>query len=1297
MDPTKDKPLPNDTCARTMANEQKFIRTYGLISINCINQSADNCDNKNTIICSRTTGEHYYWPKDQPLTAFKLATYFSETGHTLGLDYTRTYVRNYALDIDCGCRNGATEHLNEKIIADILLRTKGTLRDCLSIKEDALNFSVWRLDCGFHIYSNVRVSLPTHLYLTNIIRASLCAEQQQGAIAVLEIPSIMPLPYSAKKSHRPYKPMLPTQADTPNLATTLATTDTFYELFRLSSIETENLVVATVESRRPGAPTFLIRNTHPQQLVQPNSFAHVCGINIRPDYNYMIDQLTKYILNNANSHKDGNDDADDDRQKLNKLFNAIAADNADEEELPLEPNLNIVSSVKVRKQIIDFMECFNQTFSKQVITNPQLFIRLSLLEHGALHLQHYIVMMHKVFINMMPFEGFVNEVLPAIYGEYLTNNNACLKRFIRYYDIHTFDSYTDSWEFMMHHLMFLHQHSINPCDSLNEQIDHYMCLKMGVESANKFVELYLAAQKSEQSKLMQTVIGHYVDALVYLRAIMFNSSTTNYYILDNGNHYRVTSKIEGLPTIISDWIGSQRRVLEEFHSRVSMNSSRFTYTQTDLLSDCKFQFSTSVGVFNSLTGMYSSKSRFLRFLCHRDFAIWELNTPFQMFPQQNERIIERLNVADKMVDLLHNHMTDIFVHFILAPAFLQLKRILSIDEFRITKFNQMIHRHENLSAANFLVEYFIIDPKFIFLIMHIYNKYDGSNTLSTYAKLSDHVFDYNRVDENAWRKKFGPLMDEMKFSQESTHLETLKSINGNSVINPSPEFCLYATLLAVCFIKCKAFAPMTRAFGIDDRMLNKPVKHEHPEYHDFTYETNIDSYRANVERAIRIIFKNKLNTQDRNLVNAMIILGMSTYFDPENTTELLASISALFVPYNVLKKIFPYYGLGGVGKTLICNIIQIMASPKVGRYSNLSQAMDRANVTAKTNVTILNEMHVVDAETIKTVTGNDAISTKQFYTQEYEMHNNQSLIYGATNSVISFRGKDDADRVTINRFHAIRLCGRQINVQKRCGSFFIMFTDKQIYRGTITFKERDLANAVAWLAYSSYVQRRDTNHFPQINEDNEDSAQYREDLYRSNNRLYDFLCDLGIREMQGFTISADLLLNLVRQNINIRRNLINSSGGVSSSSSGNNKRLCRYENLQDFKNQFRIQYGMKLESGRYISDMQQIDLIEHIINNMSTVPAKDSVIRDSDIDERIRMYSNADDRDNASSYFQRENQHVYDYAERVYRDVAFAHDFSKYMGNEIENDIMLPLNGIPTTQDMHQHNTVVQFIRSDML
>lgn len=1263
-----DKPLPNDDCESTVRNEENFIRAMGLAEY--IERTHGELKNR-TIVSSRATKKRYVWHNERALTGAQLATYFSKTGHTLGVDLTRTYVRCFAIDVDCCCRASGirkTEHVNEHVATNIAKRTSVVLRETLNLDRDPI-LSLWRLECGFHLYSDIAVSLPTHLYLVNIVRASLCSSE---GMAVLEVPSIMPLPYSAKLQHKPYKPMLPTQPDTPNLMADYEQ-KIFHELFRISKTEREDCTVACLRSERQGS-LYLSRESHAQRLGCPINYSRILDVEFRQNHEYMSEQMRRYvkfIKDEVTLHDTNPEDEEEDSTDASVL------------------RLEYITDEKVCSSLVRFMQRFNKTFIKEESADPQTFVNLSLNKYGALNLQHYIVMLHKFFADSITLERFKREVLMAIYGERTLRDDPCMERFVRYYDSHTYDSYTDSWEFMMKHLMFLHQHEIDPCDRLNEQIDCYIRHKMGVESALKFAEKNFTLPKSEQSKANHSVITHYIEALVQLRVVMYNSSTSNYYILDNGNHYRVSTKLDGIPTIISDWIGAHKRTMDECYSRIIMNSSRFTYTQTDLLSECKFQFSTSVGVFNSIIGLYSSKSRFLRFLCHRDFAIWEINTPYHMFAEQNERIIERLKVADRMVDILHNRITDIFVHFILAPAMLQLKRVLFVDEFRIAKFNQMIHRHQDLSSANFLIEYFPIDPRFVFVIMHIYNKYDGSNTLSTYAKLSDHVFDYNRVDENSWRQRFTPILETLSYETRDTQLETLRSINGDSVSSPSAEFCLYATLIAVCFIKCKTFAPMLRAFDVTSKSLSEVVRHPHPEYHDFSYETNLDSYRKNAERAIRIIFGAPLDPHTRNLVNAMFILGMSTHFDPETTVELLSTISVLFVPYNLLKKIFLYYGIGGVGKTLICNVIQTLASPKVGRYNNLSQAVERANVTAKTNVTILNELHWVDAETIKSVTGNDAVSTKQFYTQEYEMHNSQSLIYGATNSIVSFRGQTDVDRVTVSRFHAIRLCGRQINMQKRCGSLFIMLTDNQIYRGTIMFKERDLSNAVAWLAYCSYVRRRDSNHFPRINEDNVDSAQYREDIYRSNNKLYDFLSELGIQEAPGFTMSADLLVNLVRQRINNRKTS-NMANGIGSSS-----KQCKFENIQAFKNQFRIQYGVKLENGRFVSDMQQIGLIDHITTNMSTVPSPGTIIRDEDIDERIRMYSSGSDRDNASSYFQRENQHTYDYEARVYRDIEFAHDFSKYMGNEFEEE--RSAIGQQREAAIVDDNEVVKFIRSNDL
>lgn len=107
-----------------------------------------------------------------------------------------------------------------------------------------------------------------------------------------------------------------------------------------------------------------------------------------------------------------------------------------------------------------------------------------------------------------------------------------------------------------------------------------------------------------------------------------------------------------------------------------------------------------------------------------------------------------------------------------------------------------------------------------------------------------------------------------------------------------------------------------------------------------------------------------------------------------------------------------------------------LAAPGVARFHDIRKVANRAAITTKFNVTVINEVSSVNPHHMESVTGNDGELAQVFYSQAYELHKSQCLIYGATNTVIEFKENEkrlhDIDRTTFERIHAITLNGAQI-------------------------------------------------------------------------------------------------------------------------------------------------------------------------------------------------------------------------------------------------------------------------------
>lgn len=1212
-----DRPLPNDECPETKRLELEFVERNRL-------QPYDDTEPTRMcgIILSRALGSSYVWPEDAPPLTVEHFKDFSTIGHTMGFDYRSMYARNLALDLDCVCRvNPRTMvHLNEALVTRITKTAIETVVQTFNVpckksspassptSQETIPYMIWRKKCGFHVYFDFPISLESHLLIGKILKAKFATDD-----VCIEVPRVMPLPYSAKKRNEPYIPLLPTQQTVPLLP---IFDDGYHSVFEYSQAFSKNLSCVKITTK---VGDFYCNQAYkPKRKFGNLQIKYIKSVTLMPEHKHM-EELLPFINRMAlATEKDIAMDLD--------LRNDIEADSVwsrDEE---------------LMSRFTDFMARFNKKFTDDDSITYNTFINFALLSHRGLYLQHYIVLLHK---SLEPIsDDDMREILRKIFNGLA---DPLVNRFIRYYDNRTLNCYSDSAKTMMEHLHFLYSNDVSPFHTVNEQLDALLQAGTCEESPTSFQRSLQDMDNASKKKAIQGIIKMYCRFVIEMRVVMYNVSSSNYYVLcDLGTHYKISTKPDNYPTIFN-WIGNSKASKEAVYGEMDIIRSQYSITQTELLSRCKFQISTSTGVFNSVIGLYTAKSRFLRFLCYRDTAIWELDDPRVMHSEQNYKLLDRLAVVEPYVKMMFDNIEPLFVHFVLAPAFIQLLRIHQIEEYQISALIHILARYPSLQSAHFLVEYFPIDPKFIFVIMHIYMKCDNFNTLERYQTMIDHIFhvyDTTQIDPGIWTSKFDPIVAEMKYTEKATYMETLLTIDHPDVNNVSEDFCLYAVLLAVCFIKCQAYATMCQAFGVTK--LPKP-KSEHSEYKkDFVWDTSLQASTANMHRAIRIIFPRHHDKFEKNLILCIFVICMSTYFDPETTRDLVTCISSIFLSSNVRKKCFIMYGKkSGTGKSLFSDILQMLTSPKVGRYTSLGEAMERANVTLKNNVIIINEMKSVDGDKIKAVTGNDAESTKQFYSQEYEMHTNQSLIFGATNSIIEFKNNSYIDQVSVRRFHVVKLCGQQMLSDFKSSSMFSMMTNMQLHSGTMKPTEcevSNLANGVGWLSFVSYVLYRDENLYPKINIDSACNREYSELVYRSNNKLYDFLVNNGIMVAPGFHMRAERFINLVKVAIRSAKTDLSVA--------------CPFASFHEFKRRFENTDDILVADGT-VQDYQEIGLVHHIRRNMSVSECPDALITRDDIVERTAVYSDIVDRENAESYFARENKDYYSHADGVYRNIEF--------------------------------------------
>lgn len=92
------------------------------------------------------------------------------------------------------------------------------------------------------------------------------------------------------------------------------------------------------------------------------------------------------------------------------------------------------------------------------------------------------------------------------------------------------------------------------------------------------------------------------------------------------------------------------------------------------------------------------------------------------------------------------------------------------------------------------------------------------------------------------------------------------------------------------------------------------------------------------------MYAGELTVFGKALARLTIHLGMSACFDPDTTCKLINIFSATYVPRDVLS-----------------DLVMLFSAPGVGRFQDIRQAVERANITTKTNVTIINEASTINS------------------------------------------------------------------------------------------------------------------------------------------------------------------------------------------------------------------------------------------------------------------------------------------------------------------------------------------------
>lgn len=1158
-------------------------------------------DEYGAILYSRIKNSWFYWPKDASLNIQTMSA-FANFGHTLSIDMRLSYKRMAAWDFNCGCRKMSNCIIRPRCITpqDALLLCRHIIKFLKTEhkktigKQIDIKWQLQHLDCGFHLYTDFPISLPTHLHITSDI-----IKTYSGANICIQVPALMPLPFSCKTPPKVYQ-----RYDGNESFELLSCGSKVFEMFeytpnlsnhrlitKITSLVGTNYMyqkdIAIMSPMVPNFPTFHEMSLHTVDYLRP---------------------LIDFII----------------FTKSHVRYDTLTNENV------------IIDDPHFQEFSIEYNRIYRMEDSSW-----KLFIEHSLRKCDSLYLQHYVVALHKYILERdreLTYDTFRMR-LQQIYVNHLYR--PIIMTFINKYDHSTFSCYSDTpYEEMIMYFQIVNIHELKPEMTINEIITKYMSDRLGSPVEQYCNAMCEIKKSSAQSPLIDGFVQVYIDMIKKFKFIISNGDNLCYEYNDSGGNYRRTTNskdLPGLKSFIAD---------KHLYTRIANKiwASHCQFKTSGGWTDADFMIATSLGLFNCVTGLYSAHVPFIRLSNTRLRVLFprrgERNSPKGandiIYPQMNDDIEALSRQSDRFIENFQ-YINTFYAKFIVMPALISIWSVGHVDEFTIELLLRRLHNMEDLDDLQPILNYYQLEPCFVAVIINVLRTTEldmwySAQALSKFLLNTTHF-----VTADTWRKHFERFLDETSLYDQNSTAEkrTLIDLIVDNVPVSMKEL-IVATILGTCMMYCKTFSTFVNAFTTTPIQ----IKYDNNDLDKYPYPIDMNAtvgcIQENLQRAIRSTFHVTDDDFEYGLLKVSIKLMMSCGFYVSKFEDLMNAFSNICTTNNKNKKMFVLFGPKNVGKSYTTDLLEPMTESGYLRLANMAEANERSAVTSTSNLVVLNEVNNAKSTDLKTVTGADQVSAKIFHSQEYQTFRTQALVIGSTNEYIKFYDNCiSAEQTTIDRLHAVHLVGsqQQSSASDRLISLMVRNT---FIMSTVNSTKTDDAYYLSWLLYSWYWKNKHPiTNFPPLNNDSIDATNYREQVYRKNNRLYRFITSCGISEIKDTYMSYDLFLHRITENIK-----------------ESNK---YYKQLSEFFADYNAHYKFN-ESEKLVPNLIETNQYEHMMKMIEVIPAQDKFITQEEIAERSNNYLPDSYKSLMCSLFNSKNIKYYNPITRNYDGVEFKYE-----------------------------------------
>lgn len=871
------------------------------------------------------------------------------------------------------------------------------------------------------------------------------------------------------------------------------------------------------------------------------------------------------------------------------------------------------------------------------------FVYYATLRYSCLYLEPFVVALC-YFMDMAKTQRFdeFRRLLRCIFKNVMPLCEA-VTVFIERVDLGTITMYRHTSEEIISCLAFYIGNHLDPCMPVVDQINYLMGKHLNCITDQERIDLITSQGGKKTRDYIDQMITVYYQAVLDLRIIYIDPVSQQYFAqrYDVGRYFG--SSLEVKPPfyqVLNRWIAKP--------FTKAMVAEKIPHTEYELnFVDGLNATATCMGSFNHITGLYTANTWLLNFRKYRISCLWPYtDMPVQKIARnENDYVVKHTKRAIEFMRRMEKNITKLYYYSVVIPAVLQIRYNLELDTENMVSFFQNITAHGQFKRLYFLFEYYPFDPKFLGFLFYIIKDF---GILLDYTALSLHNFSMNSATPNLWKSKQkfydAVTYDETKTSQFE-RLQTLKVPQMGTVptLPITNDSLLLVTIAVACMTVCNRFVPLLQTFNVTMPDIESiPKKLLRPDLEPKSYNTNSDTMADNFERARRNIF-GKINEFESDLLSEFTVLCIAANFQLDHVRDLIDTVAITFVPRNVLKKIILYQGPSNTGKSFLCDKLQSICKPCVGRFRSFSKAFARGESTGQNFITILNETRRLDPTEVKSTTGNDAESATRFYTQAHELQMSQSLMFGATNTHITFTGdRDHIDVTTVDRIFCTTMIGQY--VVQPIGSLLTMAVKSAYFKTVVDIKPDNAPYALGWLAYAAYLTRRDSLGTPHLNVNSASSLDYRHRIFMYNNKVYRTIINSDLSHAPHFTISLE---DFDAQ--------IDSTLTKAAATTTNHRELT---NKRDFIRHFRDQFNIDLDEPnlRSVEGFQQTAMVNFVTTYFKAKKAIGKVITANDVQRRLDKCIDPVTRENAVRWFSSTYVTSFEAVKREYHNLSFAYD-----------------------------------------